>query len=127
MLEDLIHPKESYTIPGQTIFNNMYLVWDFLHLTSKDGLSLTFLSLTNEKSFNRVDGGYLMRTLQAFSFIPHFRGCRVYNHAQRGLDQTGHLWLRSTSGLPSVSPVVCHCHLVLPLSFAQVTDGVDAQ
>ncbi|CAM5171084.1 unnamed protein product [Eretmochelys imbricata] len=30
MLEDVIHPDQSYTILGRTIFDNLYLVWDLL-------------------------------------------------------------------------------------------------
>ncbi|CAM2094803.1 unnamed protein product [Caretta caretta] len=44
MLVDMIHPDQTYTIPGSSIFNNLYLVWDFLELGCRDGLSFALLS-----------------------------------------------------------------------------------
>ncbi|CAM2107518.1 unnamed protein product [Caretta caretta] len=59
MLEDVIHPDQSYTILGRTIFDNLYLVWDLLEPGSRDGLSFSLLSLDQEKALDRVDHGRL--------------------------------------------------------------------
>ncbi|CAM2096122.1 unnamed protein product [Caretta caretta] len=69
---DVVHPDQTYTVPGRSIFNNLYLVWDLLKLGYSDGLLFAFLSLDQEKAFNRVDHGYLLGTLQAFNFGPQF-------------------------------------------------------
>ncbi|CAM2106159.1 unnamed protein product [Caretta caretta] len=74
VLVDVIHPDQTYTIPDRSIFDNLFLVRDLLGLGRRDGLSFTLLSLDQEKAFDRVDHGYLLSTLQAFSFGPQFVG-----------------------------------------------------
>ncbi|CAM2117786.1 unnamed protein product [Caretta caretta] len=72
VLADVVHPNQTYTILGRTIFDNLYLVRDLLELGHKDGLSFALLSLDQEKAFDRVDNGYLLGNLRAFSFGPQF-------------------------------------------------------
>ncbi|CAM2100115.1 unnamed protein product [Caretta caretta] len=74
VLADVVHPNQTYTIPGQTIFDNLYLVRDLLELGRRDGLSFALLSLDQEKAFDRVDHGYLLGTVRAFDFGPQFVG-----------------------------------------------------
>ncbi|CAM2104916.1 unnamed protein product [Caretta caretta] len=71
---DMVHLDQTYTILGQNIFNNLYLVWDLLELGCKDGLSFALLSLDQEKTFDRVNHGYLLGTLSVFGFGPQFVG-----------------------------------------------------
>ncbi|CAM5108886.1 unnamed protein product [Natator depressus] len=72
MMADVIHPDQTYTVPGRSIFDNLFLVRDLLELGRRDSLSFALLSLNQEKAFDRVDHGYLMGTLQAFGFGPQF-------------------------------------------------------
>nr|P14381.1 RecName: Full=Transposon TX1 uncharacterized 149 kDa protein; AltName: Full=ORF 2 [Xenopus laevis]AAA49976.1 ORF2 [Xenopus laevis] len=74
VLAEVIHPDQSYTVPGRTIFDNVFLIRDLLHFARRTGLSLAFLSLDQEKAFDRVDHQYLIGTLQAYSFGPQFVG-----------------------------------------------------
>ncbi|CAM2100072.1 unnamed protein product [Caretta caretta] len=74
VLADVVHSDQTYTVPGRSIFDNLYLVRDLLELGCRDGLSFALLSLDQEKAFNRVDLGYLLNTLQAFGFGPLFVG-----------------------------------------------------
>ncbi|CAM2100818.1 unnamed protein product [Caretta caretta] len=83
VLADVIHPDETYTVPGCTIFDNLYLVRDLLELECRDDLSFALLSLDQEKAFDRVDHGYLLSTLQAFGFGPQFVGRRLTGLALR--------------------------------------------
>ncbi|CAM2103803.1 unnamed protein product [Caretta caretta] len=71
-MADVIHPDQTYTVPGRSIFDNLFLVRDLLELGRRDGLSFALLSLDQEKAFDRVDHGYLLSTLQAFGFGPQF-------------------------------------------------------
>ncbi|CAM2114732.1 unnamed protein product [Caretta caretta] len=74
VLADVIHPDQTYTVPGRTIFDNLYLVRDLLELGCRDGLSFALLSLDQEKAFDRVDHGYFLGTLRAFGLSPQFVG-----------------------------------------------------
>ncbi|CAM2111078.1 unnamed protein product [Caretta caretta] len=65
---DVIHPDQTYTVPGRSIFDNLFLVRDLLELERRDGLSFALLSLDQEKALDRVDHGYLLSTLQVFRF-----------------------------------------------------------
>ncbi|CAM2098171.1 unnamed protein product [Caretta caretta] len=72
VMADVVHPDQTYTVPGRSIFDNLFLVRDLLELGRRDGLSFVLLSLDQEKAFDRVDHGYLLSTLQAFGFGPQF-------------------------------------------------------
>ncbi|CAM2095643.1 unnamed protein product [Caretta caretta] len=72
VMVDVIHPDQTYTVPGRSIFDNLFLVRDLLELGHRDGLSFALLSLDQEKAFDRVDHAYLLGTLQAFGFGPQF-------------------------------------------------------
>ncbi|CAM2098479.1 unnamed protein product [Caretta caretta] len=63
VLADMVHSDQTYTVPGCTIFDNLYLVRDLLELGCRDGLSFALLSLDQEKAFDRVDHGYLLAIL----------------------------------------------------------------
>ncbi|CAM2097003.1 unnamed protein product [Caretta caretta] len=64
VMADVIHPDQTYTVPGHSIFDNLFLVRDLLELEHRDGLSFDLLSLDQEKAFDRVDHGYLLGTLR---------------------------------------------------------------
>ncbi|CAM5165616.1 unnamed protein product [Eretmochelys imbricata] len=72
VMADVIHPDQTYTVPGRSIFVNLFLVRDLLELGRRYGLSFALLSLDQEKAFDRVDHGYLLSTLQVFGFRPQF-------------------------------------------------------
>ncbi|CAM2096783.1 unnamed protein product [Caretta caretta] len=82
MLEDMIHPDKTYTLPGHTIFDNLYLVRDLLELGCRDGLLFALLSLDQEKAFDRVDHRYLLGTLQALGFGSQFVGFLQVLHTE---------------------------------------------
>ncbi|CAM2112121.1 unnamed protein product [Caretta caretta] len=73
----MVHPDQTYTIPGHTVFDNLYLVRDLLELGCRHGLSFAFLSLDQEKAFNRVDHGYLLGTLSLKTYFDLFPEIRI--------------------------------------------------
>ncbi|CAM2104323.1 unnamed protein product [Caretta caretta] len=74
VLADVVHPDQTCTIPGQTIFDDLYLIRDLLKLGHRDDLSFALLILDKEKAFDRMDHEYLLGTLRAFGFEPQFVG-----------------------------------------------------
>ncbi|XP_078092187.1 protein-glutamine gamma-glutamyltransferase 2-like [Mustelus asterias] len=55
VLDHMIHPDQSYTVPGRSIHDNPHLVQDLIHHSQGAGLSSAFLSLDQEKAFDRMD------------------------------------------------------------------------
>ncbi|XP_032895247.1 choline kinase alpha-like [Amblyraja radiata] len=52
--------------------DNIHLGRGLVYLAQETGVPTAFLSLDQEKAFYRVDLEYLLRTLRAFGFRPHF-------------------------------------------------------
>ena len=50
VLHQVIHPDQSYTVPGRSIQDNIHLVRDLIHLVQGTGESAAFLSLDQEKA-----------------------------------------------------------------------------
>ncbi|CAM2106327.1 unnamed protein product [Caretta caretta] len=69
MLADVVHPDQTYTVPGRSIFDNLYLVWDLLELGCRDGLLFVLLSLDQEKAFNRSISKALCKHLASDSSL----------------------------------------------------------
>ncbi|CAM2111073.1 unnamed protein product [Caretta caretta] len=129
----MVHPDQTYTVPGCTIFDNLYLVRDLLELGCRDGLLFTLLFLDQEKAFDRVDHGYLLNTLRAFGFRPQFVGFLQLLYASPECL----VRLRWTLTEPvsfgrgvrqgcSLGPAVRSGNQALPLSPPQKVDGIGA-
>ena len=65
-LPEIIHPDQTYTVPGRNIFNNLHLMRDCIRVANLKNLPLAVVSLDQEKAFDRVDHGWLLKTLRAF-------------------------------------------------------------
>eukprot|EP00061_Rhincodon_typus_P016410 g44608.t1 len=72
VLVQMIHPDQSYMVPGRRIHDNVHLVWDLIHFCQQTGLPIAFLSLDQEKAFDRFNHEYLFCTLWAFVFRTQF-------------------------------------------------------
>ena len=72
VLSSIINDDQTCSVPGRTIFENRALFRDVLHhvnITNETGI---FVSLDQEKAFDRVDHAFLRRTLERFGSGPSF-------------------------------------------------------
>eukprot|EP00061_Rhincodon_typus_P009615 g33247.t1 len=69
MVGDIFHPDQSYMVQGWWIHDNVHLVQDLIHFCQLTGLLSAFLSLEQEKAFDRVDHEYLFGTLRALRHL----------------------------------------------------------
>ncbi len=68
VMDLVIHPDQTYCVPGRSIFDNISLIWDILEVSNLCNLDFGLISLDQEKAFDRVEHTYLWRTLSAFGF-----------------------------------------------------------
>jgi len=66
VIDQVIHPDQTYCVPGRSIFYNVSLIRDLLDVSKI--LDLGLMSLNQEKAFDRVEHAYLWRVLEAFGF-----------------------------------------------------------
>lgn len=67
-LNTIIHKDQSYCIMKRSITDNLHLIRDAYDVVSYNELDLGFLSIDQEKAFDRVDHTFLFDTLRAFGF-----------------------------------------------------------
>lgn len=93
VLEEVILPGQSYCVPGRSIFDNIHLIRDFFDVSKILGVDVGLISLDQEKAFDRVEHGYLWKTLQAFGFSSDFIGYvkSLYNDIESVLKVNGGL------------------------------------
>ena len=72
VLGSIIGPDQTCGVPGRTISENLSLIRDLLEYVDLENLPLAILSLDQEKAFDRVDWGFLIRILSSFNFGPDF-------------------------------------------------------
>lgn len=72
VMDQVIHPDQTYCVPGRSIFDNVSLIRDLLDVFKMLNLDCGLISLDQEKAFDRVDHVYLWRVLEAFGFCRKF-------------------------------------------------------
>ena len=93
VLEHIIHPDQTCSVPGRSIFSNVTLLRDVLDYIQRTDESAILISLGQEKAFDRVNRPFLLKLLQVYGFGPNF--CRwistFYNGAFMQITLNG--WL----------------------------------
>ena len=83
VMDSIVHQDQTCGVVGRTIFSNLHLVRDSLDFIDKTNEPAILLTLDQEKAFDRVDHGFMLRVLCKFGFGPSF--CRwieiFYVHA----------------------------------------------
>ena len=72
VLGSVIGADQTCGVPGRTISENLSLRQDLLEYVDRENLPLALLSLDQEKAFDQVDWGFLIRILSSFNFGPDF-------------------------------------------------------
>lgn len=133
VLDSIIHPDQTCSVPGRSISNNTCLlrdVLDFIDQTNETGI---LVSLDQEKAFDRVHRGFLMALLKRLGFGPDF--CRWIDTFYAGANMriilngwlTKPIWLhRGVRQGDSLSPllyVICVEVLACQIRSAQGVRG----
>lgn len=72
VLVQVIHPDQTYCVPGRTIFDNILLVRDAIDTTKMFNIDLGLISLDLEKAFDQVEHDYLWKVLEVLGFCKDF-------------------------------------------------------
>ena len=72
-LAGIVHPDQTCSVPGRTIFDNCHLIRDVINDVNSNPLdSGILLSTDQEKAFDRVDHSYMLLVLKHFGFSDDF-------------------------------------------------------
>lgn len=55
VLEEVIHPDQTYCAPGRSIYDNISLIQNILDVSKVFGLNTALISIAQEKAFDRVE------------------------------------------------------------------------
>ena len=72
VLEEIIHPDQTCSIPGRTIQDNLHLIRNLIEYSNDKNTAAAILSLDQSKAFDRVSHEYLFNVLHSFGFGPQF-------------------------------------------------------
>lgn len=72
VVNDIIHVDQTCAIPGRSIHDNLHLLRDIVQYADSKNLPAAFLSLDQEKAFDRIEHVFLFKVLEAFGFGGNF-------------------------------------------------------
>lgn len=68
VMDKVIHPNQTYCIPGRMINDNIHLIRSIIEHQQRIRDPIGIIMWDQEKAFDRVDHGYLVAVLRAFGF-----------------------------------------------------------
>ena len=71
-MPNIVGPDQTCGVRGRTISENLAGVRDLLEYVEWEDIPLALLSLNQEKAFDCVDWGFLLRILETFNLGPQF-------------------------------------------------------
>ena len=72
VLPHIIHPDQSYGIPGRTIQDNIIFTNAMFSYIEQKNIPAIYLNIDQEKAFDRVPHQYLFETIEKFGFGNNF-------------------------------------------------------
>lgn len=72
VLDEIVHPDQTCSIPGRTIQDNVHLIRNIIEYVNDKNMSAAIISLDQSKAFDRVSHEYLFKVLHSFGFGPQF-------------------------------------------------------
>jgi len=73
VIGEVVHLDQTCAVPGRSIQDNCHLIRNVLDYVEQKNLPCAFLSLDQEKAFDRVSHEFLFKTLDSFGFGPNFQ------------------------------------------------------
>ena len=72
VLDSIISPDQTCSVAGRSITDNIHLLRNVIDYADSKNLEYAFLSLDQEKAFDRVSHEYMFSVLEAYGFGPSF-------------------------------------------------------
>lgn len=72
VLHIIIHPDQTCSIPGRSILDNVHLLRSISNYVDQKNLPVAFLSLDQEKAFDRVSHEFMFKALKSYGFGDSF-------------------------------------------------------
>ncbi|CAB4042077.1 Hypothetical predicted protein [Paramuricea clavata] len=89
-LLEVIYEDQTCGIPNRTIYNSVLCLRDMAHEASEKNLNLILINLDQEKAFDCVNRGFLIKIMQKLNYGPSFihwietlyseANCRIINN-----------------------------------------------
>ena len=112
-LNHIIHPDQTCSVPGRTIFENLYTIRDVINLAETKRQKTYIISFDFEKAFDKVDHNFLIKTLETFKFGERFVNFiqTIYTNTKAQVNNNGYL----TDTIDIQRGIRQGCPLSLPL------------
>ena len=72
VIETIVHEDQTCSVKGRSIFDNVHLLRNIIDYVNQKDLPCIFLSLDQEKAFDRVSYDFLFKCLHTFGFGDNF-------------------------------------------------------
>ena len=71
-LPEVIHDDQTCSIPNRMIFDNVLRLRDMAHEATEKNLNIILINLDQEKAFDLVNRGFLIKIMQKLNYGPSF-------------------------------------------------------